>query len=268
MHCRVSLICTWRIGELQERDSRISSLVTDVWRLVIRRADTLMSLQWQILVLTLRLAVYTLFWENKIKFGQKVFCIPKNMHSHTPMVVPRRIVSFPIYFWTFYKQCLFSDTVEISIVSGWTATTSFRRWRPSADTRCRVTVENLVNTLWSSTPKWNLWVGVPCCILCSCLYFGTSRRPMLSWWYIGTLPRRTALVKACYAIVCWFAHLFQTCIGKIFFVSGYHENFGEKFLTRLWKTLCYKQRRYHCLTDYLLRFVVAYFLSSTVQLCK
>jgi len=35
--------------------------------------------------LNIRLAVYTLFGKNKIKFGEKVFCIPKNMHSRTPM---------------------------------------------------------------------------------------------------------------------------------------------------------------------------------------
>jgi len=33
----------------------------------------LICLQWYILVLTLRLAVYTLFGKNKIKFGQNIF---------------------------------------------------------------------------------------------------------------------------------------------------------------------------------------------------
>jgi len=37
----------------------------------------MICLQWYILVLTLRLAVYTLFGKNKIKFGQKFFAFPK-----------------------------------------------------------------------------------------------------------------------------------------------------------------------------------------------
>jgi len=37
----------------------------------------LIYLQWYVLVLTLRLVVYTLFEKNKIKFGQKIFASPK-----------------------------------------------------------------------------------------------------------------------------------------------------------------------------------------------
>jgi len=52
---------------------------------LIRHAETLISLQWYILVLASRLAVYTLFGKTKSNLGKK-FCIPKNMHSRTPMV--------------------------------------------------------------------------------------------------------------------------------------------------------------------------------------
>jgi len=45
--------------------------------LAIRHADTLICLQWYVLVLTLRLVVYTLFGKNNIKFGQKFFASPK-----------------------------------------------------------------------------------------------------------------------------------------------------------------------------------------------
>jgi len=43
------------------------------WLLVglIRHAETLICLQWYIIVLTLRLAVHTLFGKNKIKFERK-----------------------------------------------------------------------------------------------------------------------------------------------------------------------------------------------------
>jgi len=49
----------------------------------------LISLQWHVLVLTLRLAVY--IWENQDylekhdQIWAKIFCIPKNMHSRTLM---------------------------------------------------------------------------------------------------------------------------------------------------------------------------------------
>jgi len=44
--------------------------------MVIRRADTLIYLQWFALVLTLTL-FYTLFGQNKITIGQKNFAFPK-----------------------------------------------------------------------------------------------------------------------------------------------------------------------------------------------
>jgi len=53
---------------------------------VIRHADTLICLQWYVLVLALRRSVYTLFVKNKIKFWEKIFCIPKNMVSRTIML--------------------------------------------------------------------------------------------------------------------------------------------------------------------------------------
>jgi len=56
--------------------------------LVIRHADTLICLVWCILVLTLRLAVYTLFGKNKIKFGQKFFTSPKTC---TPLHFPTHL---------------------------------------------------------------------------------------------------------------------------------------------------------------------------------
>jgi len=46
----------------------------------------LISLQWHILVLTLGLAVYTLFGKED-QIWAKSFCIPKNMHSRTLMAV-------------------------------------------------------------------------------------------------------------------------------------------------------------------------------------
>ena len=51
--------------------------VTEIWRLVIRHADTLICLPWYVLVLTLRLSVYTVFRKSKIKFGQNFFASPK-----------------------------------------------------------------------------------------------------------------------------------------------------------------------------------------------
>jgi len=56
---------------------RINWFVTDIWQLVIRHADTLICLQWYVLVPALRLSVYTLLGNNKIKFGQKFFASPK-----------------------------------------------------------------------------------------------------------------------------------------------------------------------------------------------
>jgi len=47
----------------------------------------LISLQWYILVLTLRLAVYMLFGKTRSNLG-KNFCILKNMHSRTLMFLP------------------------------------------------------------------------------------------------------------------------------------------------------------------------------------
>jgi len=49
-----------------------------------RHAETFISLQWHVLVLTLRLAVYTLFGKARSNLD-KNFCIPKNMHSRTLM---------------------------------------------------------------------------------------------------------------------------------------------------------------------------------------
>jgi len=46
----------------------------------------LISLQWYVLVLTLRLAVYTLFGKEDQIWG-KIFCTSKNMHSRTLMLV-------------------------------------------------------------------------------------------------------------------------------------------------------------------------------------
>jgi len=45
----------------------------------------MICLEWYVLVLTLRLAVYTLFGNNKIKFGQKFFASPK--------------ISPPVHLW-------------------------------------------------------------------------------------------------------------------------------------------------------------------------
>jgi len=49
----------------------------------------LISLQWYILVLTLRLAVYMLFGKTRSNLG-KNFCILKNMHSRTLNVSTNR----------------------------------------------------------------------------------------------------------------------------------------------------------------------------------
>jgi len=65
------------------------SLITKI----IRHTDTLVCLQWYVLVLTLKFAVYRLFGKNKIKFMQKYFCIPKNMHSRTLMPLPFFLIS-------------------------------------------------------------------------------------------------------------------------------------------------------------------------------
>jgi len=46
---------------------------------LIRHAETLISLQWHVLILTLRLAVYTLFGKQD-QIWAKNFCILKNMH--------------------------------------------------------------------------------------------------------------------------------------------------------------------------------------------
>jgi len=46
----------------------------------------LISLQWHVLVLTLRLAVYTLFGKARSNLGQDFF-VPKNMHSRTLMTL-------------------------------------------------------------------------------------------------------------------------------------------------------------------------------------
>jgi len=51
---------------------------------LIKHAETLISLQWDVLVITLRLAVYTLFGKQE-EIWAKIFCIPKNMHSRTLM---------------------------------------------------------------------------------------------------------------------------------------------------------------------------------------
>jgi len=51
---------------------------------LIRHADTLISLQWYVLVLTLRLAVCRLFAKARSNLG-KTFLHPKNMHSRTLM---------------------------------------------------------------------------------------------------------------------------------------------------------------------------------------
>ena len=56
---------------------RINWFFTDIWQLVIRHADTLICLQWYVLVIALRLSVYTLFGKNKVKFGQTFFASPK-----------------------------------------------------------------------------------------------------------------------------------------------------------------------------------------------
>jgi len=52
---------------------------------LIRHAETLISLQWYVSVLTLRLAVYTLFGKARSNFA-KIFCIPKNINSRTLMI--------------------------------------------------------------------------------------------------------------------------------------------------------------------------------------
>jgi len=46
-------------------------------------AETLICLEWYILVLTLRLGVYKLLGKNKIKFGQKFFASPKYALPYT-----------------------------------------------------------------------------------------------------------------------------------------------------------------------------------------
>jgi len=43
-------------------------------------------LQWYVLILTLRLAVCTLFGKKQDQIWSKIFCIPKNMHSRTHMM--------------------------------------------------------------------------------------------------------------------------------------------------------------------------------------
>jgi len=52
---------------------------------LLRHAETLISLQWHVLVLTSRLAVYTVFGKVRSNLGKNFF-IPKNMHSRTLMV--------------------------------------------------------------------------------------------------------------------------------------------------------------------------------------
>jgi len=47
----------------------------------------LVCLQFYVLVLTLGLAVYTLFEKKQDQIWAKIICIPKNMHSRTPMAL-------------------------------------------------------------------------------------------------------------------------------------------------------------------------------------
>jgi len=47
--------------------------------LATRHVDTLICLKWYVLVLTLRLAINTLFGKQD-EICAKIFCIPKNMH--------------------------------------------------------------------------------------------------------------------------------------------------------------------------------------------
>jgi len=59
----------------------------------------LVCLQFYVLVLTLRLAVYTLFEKNKIKFGQKLFVSPK--------------ICTPVHLWPY--TYLYLNLIHISI---------------------------------------------------------------------------------------------------------------------------------------------------------
>jgi len=63
---------------------------------LLRHAATLISLQWCLLVLTLRLAVYSLRYLGKQdQIWANIFCIPKNMHSRTLMVSCEKIYYAP-----------------------------------------------------------------------------------------------------------------------------------------------------------------------------
>jgi len=81
----LNLICSWKIAGAR-RNAQIDLLLIFDDCLVIKHADTLICLQWYILVLTLRLSVDTLFGK-KDQIWAKIFCIPKNRHSRTPTPV-------------------------------------------------------------------------------------------------------------------------------------------------------------------------------------
>jgi len=73
---------------------RINWFVTDIWQLVIRHTNTLICLQWYVLGLAIRLSVYTLLGQNKIKFGQKIFAPPKIWTPVHHWCLPQWLVTY------------------------------------------------------------------------------------------------------------------------------------------------------------------------------
>jgi len=58
---------------------------TWIWRLTNRHANTLTSLQRYVSFSRLRLSVHAFICKKQDQIWAKIFCIPKNRHSRTPM---------------------------------------------------------------------------------------------------------------------------------------------------------------------------------------